>query len=59
MFRRFEEFGPRHASTEHDATQMTAGARGQVFGDWKYDIYLQAGTNHASETQTGLTLLSC
>jgi hypothetical protein len=58
LFRRFAEFGPRHASTEHDARQVTVGARGQISGDWNYDLYLQAGTNDASETQTGLTLLS-
>ena len=58
MVKRFAELGPRIASNEHDVLQGTLGSRGQVFGDWSYDAYVQAGNYDSTESQSGNVLRS-
>ena len=58
MVKRFAELGPRIASNEHDVFQGTLGSRGQVFGDWSYDAYVQVGTYDSTESQSGNVLRS-
>jgi len=58
MFKRFVELGPRVSSNEHDVFQGTIGLRGQVFGDWSYDAYVQAGSYDSTESQSGNALRS-
>jgi outer membrane receptor protein involved in Fe transport len=56
--KRLVELGPRVASNEHDVFQGTIGLRGQVFGDWSYDAYVQAGSYDSTESQSGNALRS-
>ncbi len=58
MVKRFAELGPRIASNEHDVFQGTLGSRGQVFGDWSFDAYVQAGSYDSTESQSGNVLRS-
>ena len=58
MGKRFAELGPRIASNDHDALQVTLGSRGQVYADWSYDAYVQVGSYDSTESQTGNLLRS-
>jgi len=58
MVRRMAELGPRIASNENDVLQGTLGSRGQVFGDWSYDAYLQIGSYDSTQSQSGNILRS-
>ena len=52
------ELGPRVSSFEYDVYQATLGLRGKVFAGWSYDLYVQAGANDQTETQSGNALTS-
>ena len=56
--KRFGELGPRTASNQYDVWQLTAGVRGPLPGDWKYDAYVQYGKNDQQERQAGNALRS-
>lgn len=58
MVKRFEELGPRIASNENDVFQATLGARGELFSDWTYDVYVQTGSYDSTEKQSGNLLRS-
>jgi outer membrane receptor protein involved in Fe transport len=58
FFARPTVLGPRTAENERELLQLTAGLRGQVFGDWQYDVYAQAGRNERTERQEGITRVS-
>lgn len=58
MDKRFVELGPRISSNENDVFQGTLGIRGQVFGDWSYDAYMQAGSYDSTQSQSGNALRS-
>ena len=58
MDKRLVELGPRIASNEHDVFQGMLGLRGQVFGDWSYDAYVQTGSYDSTESQSGNALRS-
>jgi iron complex outermembrane recepter protein len=58
LAKRLDALGPRVASNQHDALQLTAGARGRVFDDWDYDFYVQTAVYDSTETQTGNALRS-
>ena len=52
------ELGPRVSSFEYDVYQATLGLRGKVFARWSYDLYVQAGANDQTETQSGSASIS-
>ena len=52
------ELGPRVSSFEYDVYQATLGLRGKVFAGWSYDLYVQAGANDQTETQSGSASIS-
>ena len=52
------ELGPRVSSFKYDVYQATLGLRGKVFAAWSYDLYVQAGANDQTETQSGSALIS-
>lgn len=58
MAKRFAELGPRISSNQHDAYQVTLGARGEAFAGWTYDAYVQTGAYDSTESQTGNLLRS-
>jgi outer membrane receptor protein involved in Fe transport len=58
FFARPTVLGPRTAENERELLQLTAGLRGDVFGDWRYDIYAQGGRNERTEWQEGITRAS-
>ena len=58
MVKRFAELGPRIATNENDAYQVTLGSRGALFGDWSYDAYVQVGSYDSTESQIGNLLRS-
>lgn len=56
--KRFEELGPRTSSNQYDVYQVTAGVRGPLRGDWRYDAYVQFGKNDQRQEQQGNALRS-
>jgi outer membrane receptor protein involved in Fe transport len=58
FFARPTVLGPRTAQNDREMLQLTVGLRGQVFQDWRYDVYAQAGRNERTERQDGITLVS-
>ncbi len=42
-YRRTTDFGPRDTDTGSDTWQATAGARGNIIGNWDYDAYYTYG----------------
>ena len=57
-WRRTSEVGPQSAENERDVLQTTAGARGNLAGDWRFDVYAQFGENERTERQTSNVRLS-
>lgn len=58
FFARPTVLGPRTAQNDREMLQLTVGLRGQVFADWRYDVYAQSGRNERTERQDGITLVS-
>jgi outer membrane receptor protein involved in Fe transport len=58
LLRRVAEVGPRVAENDRELAQITLGLRGDAFGDWRYDAYLQWGRNDRSERQAGNVRIS-
>lgn len=57
-FKRTTAVGPRIAENDRDVLQLTGGIRGEVFEDWRYDVYLQSGHNDRTEQQSGVVRIS-
>ncbi|HUF82233.1 MAG TPA: TonB-dependent receptor [Burkholderiales bacterium] len=57
-FKRFSEIGPRVAENEYGVHQLTVGADGYVFLDWRFDVYAQYGANDQTQRQSGNALVS-
>jgi outer membrane receptor protein involved in Fe transport len=51
--KRVSEVGPRIQDNQYDTLQVTAGLRGDVLDDWKYDAYVQFGESDQEKQQTG------
>jgi outer membrane receptor protein involved in Fe transport len=58
FFKLISELGPRVAQNERELLQVTAGVRGNVFDEWRYEVYAQFGHNDRAEKQTGNVLIS-
>jgi len=58
FFARPTVLGPRTARNDRQLLQVTAGLRGTVFSDWRYDVYAQYGRNERRERQDGITRIS-
>jgi outer membrane receptor protein involved in Fe transport len=54
-FRRTTELGPRSSSYDYDAFQLLGGVRGQIIGDWDYDVFYQYGESQRNEVRAGYT----
>ncbi|MBB2163807.1 TonB-dependent receptor [Gluconacetobacter sp. 1b LMG 1731] len=48
LYKRFAELGPRELSTAVDTYQVTSGAQGQIYGNWKYDVSMAYGSSQSS-----------
>lgn len=57
-FKRLAELGPRVAANDYDVHQLTVGADGYVFFDWRFDVYTQYGANDQTQRQSGNALTS-
>jgi iron complex outermembrane recepter protein len=57
-FARPTVLGPLTAENDREMLQLTVGLRGQLYEDWRYDVYVQGGRNERSEWQDGITLVS-
>ncbi len=51
-FRRASEVGAQVAANDRDLLQATIGTRGQIYGDWNFDVYAQYGEVDRTERQT-------
>jgi outer membrane receptor protein involved in Fe transport len=51
--KRFSALGGRTGYNDHDVWQVIAGARGQITGNWDYDIYGSYGRSTRNEIQGG------
>jgi len=52
------EVGPRRAENDRTLLQGTLGLRGEVFTDWRYEVYVQLGRNERTERQSGNVRIS-
>jgi iron complex outermembrane recepter protein len=57
-FKRLSELGPRVGENDYDVHQLTVGADGYAFLDWRFDVYAQYGANDQTERQAGNALTS-
>lgn len=53
--RRTEELGPRSTSYENSSFQILTGLRGDIIGDWSYDVSVQHGEAHRVNLNEGYT----
>lgn len=53
--RRTVEFGPRSTTYENNSFNMLVGVRGQLIGDWDYDVFGQYGSAKRSNLSAGYT----
>jgi outer membrane receptor protein involved in Fe transport len=53
--RRTLEFGPRSTGYDGNMFQMTAGVRGDIMGDWTYDLFWSRGESDRSNLSAGYT----
>ena len=53
--RRTVEFGERSTAFDNNAFQFVVGARGELIGDWDYDVSLQYGESNRTSTFGGFT----
>jgi iron complex outermembrane recepter protein len=53
--RRTVEFGERSTTYDNDAFQLLAGFRGNIVGDWDYDVSYQYGGSDRSNVSAGYT----
>ncbi|NCF59841.1 MAG: TonB-dependent receptor [Gammaproteobacteria bacterium] len=53
--RRTLEFGPRSTGYDSNLFQMTAGVRGDIMGDWTYDLFWSRGESDRSSLSAGYT----
>jgi iron complex outermembrane receptor protein len=53
MAKRFSALGGRTGYNDHDVWQFTTGARGQITGNWDYDVYGSYGRSIRNEIQGG------
>ena len=56
--KRFVEVGPRRLANDFEALQATAGIRGALSAEWRYEAYAQYGDNDRRERQQGNVLRS-
>lgn len=56
--RRTLELGPRSEAYDTEYFTMLAGARGQLLGDWNYDVSLQYGESNRTTVRDGYTNLT-
>ena len=56
--RRTVEFGERSTGYDSNAFQFIVGSRGNVVGDWNYDVSFQHGESDRTEISAGYTNLS-
>ncbi|WP_129640953.1 TonB-dependent receptor domain-containing protein [Peristeroidobacter agariperforans] len=53
--RRTVEFGPRSTTYENNSYNILVGVRGQLIGDWDYDVFGQYGEAERSNVSAGYT----
>lgn len=53
--RRTVEFGERSTTYDNDAFQLLAGFRGNIVGEWDYDVSYQYGSSDRSNVSAGYT----
>jgi len=53
FLRLMSEAGPLRAENDRSLLQLTLGMQGTLQGEWRYDIYAQAGHNEREERQYG------
>jgi hypothetical protein len=53
--RRTVEFGPRSTTYDNNSFTMLVGVRGQLVGDWDYDVFGQYGESERSNVSAGYT----
>ena len=54
LFRkRFSEVGGRRSLSDYTVTQMLAGVKGKIAGDWTFDAFIADGREKRLETQFG------
>ncbi len=51
--KRFNDLGGRTGYNNHDVWQMVAGAKGDIWNSWTYDVYYSYGRSVQSELQGG------
>jgi outer membrane receptor protein involved in Fe transport len=51
--KRFNALGGRTSETTHDVWQLVTGAKGDIAGDWTYDVYTTYGRSVQNEVQGG------
>jgi outer membrane receptor protein involved in Fe transport len=51
LYKRFSELGDRRFSEAYDTWQVIGGAKGQIVGDWQYDVSMTYGASR-SKLQT-------
>jgi outer membrane receptor protein involved in Fe transport len=56
--RRTVEFGERSTAYDNNAFQLVVGARGNIVGDWDYDVSFQHGESDRTTTSAGYTNLA-
>jgi iron complex outermembrane receptor protein len=53
FLRRMTEVGPRVSDRERQAFRVLTGVRGEISGDWRYDLYYSYGRTTDNENQFG------
>lgn len=48
VYKRFTELGDREYNTAYDTWQVNGGARGQIVGNWNYDISMAYGASRSA-----------
>jgi iron complex outermembrane recepter protein len=56
--RRTVEFGPRSTAYDNNAFSMVTGLRGDLIGEWDYDVSFQYGESERSNVSAGYTNLA-
>jgi len=56
--RRTTEFGARSEAFDADAFTLLGGVKGQLLGDWNYDVSYQYGETNRTTTRAGYTNLT-
>ena len=55
MYRRFQDLGQRKYEEAFDQWQYTGGAKGDIVGDWKYDVSMSYGQTLAKLSTENMT----